>query len=56
MCLRLFLFKVASLQSETLSEKKLRQRCFPVNFDKFLGTPILNNNYERLLLLFVTLS
>ena len=55
-CLRLFLFKVASLQSETLSEKKLRQRRFPVNFDKFLGTPILNNNYERLLLLFVTLS
>ena len=45
--------KVAGLQSETLSEKRLRQRCFPVNFDKFLGTLILKNNCERLLLLFI---
>ena len=31
-------------------KKKLRNRCFLVNFAKFLRTPILSNSWERLLL------
>ena len=30
--------------------KRLKQRCFPVKFAKYLGTPILKNIRERLLL------
>ena len=31
-------------------KKRLQHRCFPVNFAKFLRTPILRNICERLLL------
>ena len=48
--------KVAGVQSATLSEKRFQHRCFPMNFEKILGTLIFNTNYERLLLLFVILS
>ena len=33
-------------------KKRLWHRCFPVNFDKFLRTPILQNISGRLFLLF----
>ena len=42
--------KVAGLQTCNFNKKRLQYRCFPVNFAKFLGTPILKNIYERLLL------
>ena len=32
-------------------EKRLQHWCFPVRFAKFLGTPILKNICERLLLM-----
>ena len=35
----LFFNKVADLRSSTLLEKRLWQRCFPLNFAKFLRTP-----------------
>ena len=35
----LFLNKVAFLKSATLLKKRLRHRCFPVNFAKFLRIP-----------------
>ena len=31
-------------------KKRLKERCFPVKFTKFLRTPILKNICERLLL------
>ena len=34
----------------TLLKKRLWQRCFPVNFGKFLRTPFLQNTSGRLLL------
>ena len=30
-------------------KKRLRYRCFPVNFAKFLKTPILMNIFERMI-------
>ena len=35
----------------SLLKKRLRHRCFPVNFAKFSGTPFLQNTSARLLLL-----
>ena len=34
---------------ESLFEKRLQHRCFPVNIAKFLRTPIFTNICERLL-------
>ena len=45
--------KVVNLQSKTLSEKRLRLY-FIVNFDEFLGTPILNKNYKQPFLFYRT--
>ena len=39
----LFFNKVAGLRSATLLKKRLWQRCFPVNFAKFLRTLFLTN-------------
>ena len=39
----LFFNKVAGLRPATVLKKRLRHRCFPVNFVKFLRTPFLNN-------------
>ena len=36
----LFFIKVAGLRAATLLKKKLRHRFFPVNFVKFLRTPL----------------
>ena len=41
LCQSLFLNKVAGLRPVTLLKKRLWQRCFPVNFAKFLRTPFL---------------
>ena len=35
----LFLNKVAGMRPATLFKKRLRHKCFPVNFPKFLRTP-----------------
>ena len=42
--------KVAGLRPATLLKKKLWHRCFPINFAKFLRTPLLRNTSRRLLL------
>ena len=52
LCQGLFFNKVAGLRSATLLEKRLWHRCFPVNFEKFLRTHILQNTSGRLLLQF----
>ena len=44
LCQSHFFNKVALLK------KRLRHRCFPVNFAKFLRTPFLQNTFGRLLL------
>ena len=46
----LFFNKVAGFRSATLLKKRLWQRCFLVNFSKFLRTPFLQNTSGRLLL------
>ena len=46
----LFFNKVAGLRPATLVKKRLRRRCFPVNFAKFIRTPILKNICKQLLL------
>ena len=46
----LFLNKVAGLRSATLLKKRLRHKCLPVNFAKFLRTPFSQNKSGRLLL------
>ena len=38
--------KVGVQRSATVLEKRLRQRCFPVNFAKFLITPVWNNSSD----------
>ena len=43
-------FLVNCRRPATLLKKKLWNRCFPVNFPKFLGTLFLQNNSGRLLL------
>ena len=46
-----FLFsKVAGLRPATLIKKRLQHSCFPMEFAKFLRTPILKNISGRLLL------
>ena len=50
LCRGLFFNKVENLRLATLLKTRLRHRCFPVNFVKFLRTPFLQNTSERLLL------
>ena len=45
--------KNSVLDSLFLLKKRLKYRCFPVNFAKILKTPSLQNTSERLLLIFV---
>ena len=45
----LFLNKVADLSPATLLKKRLRQRCFPLNFAKLLSTRFLQKTFGRLL-------
>ena len=48
----LFFNKVAGLWPATLIKKRLWHRCFPVNFAKFLRTPLQNTSGRLLLLTF----
>ena len=50
LCQNLIFNKVAGLRLATLLEKRLWNRCFPVNFAAFLRTPFLENTSLRLLL------
>ena len=50
LCQSLFFDKVAGLRPSTLLKKRLWHRCFPVNVEKFLKTPFLQNTSGRLLL------
>ena len=45
-----FFYNAASLQSCNVAKMRLRHRCFPVEFEKFLRVPILKNIYQRLFL------
>ena len=47
----LFLIKAQTLRPVTLFKKRLWQKCFPVNFAKFLRAPFLQNTSGRVLLL-----
>ena len=51
LCQSLFFNKVAGLRAATLLKKRLGQRCFPVNFAKFLKTLFLQNTSVWLLLM-----
>ena len=44
------------LRPATLLKKRLRHRCFSVNFAKFLRTPFLQNTSGRVLLCFMAFS
>ena len=46
----LFFNNIADIRPATLLKKKLRHRCFPVNFVKLLWSPFLQNTCGRLLL------
>ena len=50
-----FLIKLqaSDLRPTTLLKKRLWQRCFPVNFAKFLRTPFLTEHFRWLLLILV---
>ena len=50
LCWSLFFNKDAGLRPATLLKNRFQQRCFPVNFVKFLRTPFLKNTSWRLLL------
>ena len=47
---RSLFYKVAGLQACNFIIKRRQHRCFPMNFAKFLRTPILKNISEKLLL------
>ena len=53
LCQNLFSNKVAGLSSATLLKKRLWQRCFPLNFAKFLRKSFLQNTSRGLLLAFM---
>ena len=48
LCQSLFLNKVAGVRPATLLKKRLRQRCFPVNFAKLIRTSFLQNTSGQL--------
>ena len=50
LCRGLFCNKVTGLKLATLLKKRLWHRCFPVNFAKFLRTPLFTEDFQRLLL------
>ena len=50
LCQSLFFNKVAGLRSASLSKKRIWNKCFPVNFAKFLGTLFLTEHLWWLLL------
>ena len=50
LCHSLFFNKVAHLKAATFLKKRLWNKCFPVNFVKFLRTPFLTKQLQWLLL------
>ena len=54
LCWSLYFNENAGLQSCNFIKKRLRHRCFPVNYAKFLRAPVLKNISERLLERFPT--
>ena len=54
-CQSLYFNKFAGLRPATLLKKSLWQRCFPLNFVKFLRTPFFTE-YLWLLLLYISFS
>ena len=56
LCQSLLFNKVAGLRPATLFKKRPWHRCFPVNFAKFLITPVLQNTSRRLLLVVVAFN
>ena len=50
LCQSLFFNKIAGLRPATLLKKRLWNRCFPVNFTKFLRTPFSQKHLRWLLL------
>ena len=56
LCWSLFFNKVSGMRPATLFKKRLQQRCFPVNFVKFLRTPFLQNTSRQLLLFVINLT
>ena len=50
LCQGLFFNKVAGLRPTTLLKIRLWHRCFPVNFAKFLRTPLLTEHLRWLLM------
>ena len=50
MCDGVFFNKVAGLRPAALLKNRLLRWCFPVNFVKFLRTPVLQNTSGQLLL------
>ena len=49
LCWSLFSTKLQTFRPATLLKKRLLRSCFPVEFAKFLRTPILKNTCELLL-------
>ena len=45
-------YKSCWSQACKFTKKRLRHKCFPVNFAKFLGTPCFTENLRWLLLVF----
>ena len=52
LCWSIFFNKVAVLRPTTLLKKRLWNRCFPVNFAKFLKAPFLQNTPDNCFWLF----
>ena len=55
LCQSFFFNKVANLRPATLLKKRLWHMCFPVNFVKFLRTPLLTEHLRWLLLVITIL-
>ena len=49
LCQSFFFNEVAGPRPATLLKKRLRHRCFPVNFTKSLGTPFFKEHFRWLL-------
>ena len=56
MCQCLFFHKVVGLRPTTLLKQRLWHRCFPVDFAKFLRTPIFTEHLRWLLLYLVKVT
>ena len=56
LCQSLFFNKVAGLRPKTLLKKGVWNRCFPMNFDKFLRTPFFVEHLLFFLFLFFYLG